>query len=105
MGDGPQPDPPSTRGNTYRRIGVMACRRLHTDPKLTSANGSRFTFLYPAELKMQNLTAARRTYGVERSGVPTKSAWKTHLRLRVPDVRFEEEREPIVSGSKTFRIP
>jgi hypothetical protein len=105
MGDGPQPDPPSTRGNTYRRIGVRACRRLHTVPKLTSANGSRFTFLYPAELKCKISRQPGERVGVGgRVGVPTGGGSNTQLRLQVPDVRFEEEGEHTVSGSKTFRI-
>jgi hypothetical protein len=92
MGDGPHPDPPSTRGNTYRRIGVRACRRLHTVRKLTSANGSRLTFCGRQNSKCKiSWQRGNALEGEERIGVPPGGGSKYTFAISGPDVRFEEE--------------
>ena len=108
MGDGPHPDPPSTRGNTYRRIGVRACRRLHTVRKLTSANGSRLTFCGRQNSKCKiSWQRGNVLEGQERIGVSAcrrEEARNTHLRFQVQMSDLRKRVEPTGRGSKTFRI-
>jgi hypothetical protein len=65
-------------GNAYRRIGVRACRRLHTASKLTSASGSRFNFCIRNGETYWRLGQRRLKHTHAISG---------------PDARFEQEGE------------